>query len=61
MRGIAKNDTIYTPCDGVIINLRKGQSVEIDDSFPQRYWLIVNESCRIELHKQDISRNFLIF
>lgn len=61
MRGIAKNDTIYTPCDGVIISLRKGQAIDVDESIPGKYWMIVSDSCRVETSRRDLESKFLIF
>ena len=47
MTAMTKNDLIYTPCDGVIINLRKGDQVQAEENGNDEYWLTINKNCRI--------------
>lgn len=61
MTAMTKNDLIYTPCDGVIISLRKGETVEVEDSTNDQYWLKINKNCRILVPKSNLEINYIIF
>lgn len=61
MTAMAKNDLIYTPCDGVIINLRKGEQVQAEKSGSDQYWLTISKNCRILVSKSNLETNYIIF
>lgn len=61
MTAMTKNDLIYTPCDGVIINLRKGDQVEAEESGNDQYWLTINKNCRIQVSKSNLETNYIVF
>lgn len=61
MTAMTKNDLIYTPCDGVIINLRKGEQVEAEQNGSDHYWLTINKNCRILVTKANLENNYIVF
>lgn len=61
MTAMTKNDLIYTPCDGVIISLRKGDTVEVEDNTNEQYWLLINKNCRILVPKSNLETNYIVF
>lgn len=61
MTAMTKNDLIYTPCDGVIINLRKGDQVEAEQNGSDHYWLTINKNCRILVTKANLENNYIVF
>ena len=61
MTAMTKNDLIYTPCDGVIISLRKGDKVAVEESGVDQYWLTINSNCRILVTKSNLEANYIVF
>lgn len=61
MTAMTKNDLIYTPCDGVIISLRKGDKVDVEECGSDQYWLTVNTNCRILVSKVNLETNYIVF
>ena len=61
MTAMTKNDLIYTPCDGVIINLRKGDQVQAEETVNGEYWLTINKNCRILVTKANLETNYIVF
>lgn len=61
MTAMTQNDLIYTPCDGVIISLRKGDKVDVEDNGNGEYWLTINKNCRILVSKVNLETNYIVF
>ena len=61
MTAMTKNDLIYTPCDGVIISLRKGDQVQAEEHGQDEYWLTINKNCRILVSKTNLETNYIVF
>ncbi len=61
MTAMTKNDLIYTPCDGVIISLRKGDTVDVEESANDMFWLTINANCRILVTKANLDTNYIVF
>ena len=61
MTAMTKNDLIYTPCDGVIINLRKGDQVQAEENGNDQYWLRINKNCRILVTKANLETIYIVF
>lgn len=61
MTAMAKNDVVYAPCDGVIISLRKGQKVEVEEFANDQFWLTINDNCRIRVDQGNLDTNYFMF